>query len=99
MKLSKSLLPVSELKHNANKVVNELKGTLVITQNGKAKAVLQDIETYENTQEALALLKVMELGRRQVKAGKVKEMQATFDELDRKIKRFKEKVGSEDGDL
>ncbi|NIR48542.1 type II toxin-antitoxin system Phd/YefM family antitoxin [candidate division KSB1 bacterium] len=99
MKLSKSLLPVSELRHNANKVVNELKGTLVITQNGKAKAVLQDVETYEQTQEALALLKVMELGRRQVKAGKVKEMEAAFGELGRKIKVYKEKAESKDNDL
>ena len=63
MKLSKSLLPISELKHNANKVVNELKGTIIITQNGKAKAVLQDNETYERTHDALALLKVVELGK------------------------------------
>lgn len=81
MKLSESLLPVSELKHNANKVVNGLNGTIVITQNGKAKAVLQDIETYEKTQEALALLKVMELGKRQVKDGKVKPLDDAFDEL------------------
>jgi prevent-host-death family protein len=99
MKLSKSLLPVSELKHNANKVVSELKGTLVITHNGKAKAVLQDIETYERTEEALTLLKVLELGRRQVKEGRVKEIRAAFDELDLKIKRFKEKTGKKNDDL
>jgi len=99
MKLSKSLLPVSDLNHNVNKVVNKLKGTLVITQNGKAKAVLQDIETYEKIQEALALLKVMELGRRQVKAGKVKESNTVFEELDRKIKQFKKKTGRKDGGL
>lgn len=93
MKLSKSLLPVSELKHNANKVVNELQGTIIITQNGKAKAVLQDVETYEKTQEALALLKVVELGRRQVKEGKTKPLDSAFDELDLKIKHLKEKIG------
>ncbi len=94
MKLSKSLLPISELKHNANKVVNELKGTIIITQNGKAKAVLQDIETYEKTHDALALLKVVELGKRQVKEGKFKEAEVAFDELDLKIKRFKERIGA-----
>ncbi|HEX9652308.1 MAG TPA: type II toxin-antitoxin system Phd/YefM family antitoxin [bacterium] len=89
MKLSKSLLPVSELKQNANKVVNELKGTIVITHNGKAKAVLQDISTYERTQEALALLKVMELGRRQVREGKIKPIKTVFEELNLKIARTK----------
>ncbi|MFQ6112942.1 MAG: hypothetical protein ACE5NG_02505 [bacterium] len=50
MKLSKSLLYVSRPRHNANKVVNELKETLVITQNDKTRAVLRDIEAYEKTQ-------------------------------------------------
>ncbi len=95
MKLSKSLLPVSKLKQNANKVVNELKGTIVITHNGKAKAVLQDIVTYEKTQEAMALLKVMELGRRQVREGKTKPIKTAFEELDIKIARLKEKVEEE----
>ena len=85
MKLSESLLPVSELKHNANKVVNELNGTIVVTQNGRAKAVLQDIKTYEKTQEALALLKLLELGRKQVRAGKAKPIDAAFVELDQRI--------------
>lgn len=38
-----------------------------------------------------ALLKLIQLGRRQAKTLKVKEMQANFDERDRKAKRFKEK--------
>ncbi len=55
------------------------------------KAVPPDIGAYERTREALALLRVVELRRRQVTEGKVKEMPAVFRELDMKIKRFKEK--------
>ena len=44
---------------------------LVITQNGEAKAVLQDITSYEQTQETLALLKILALGNRQIDEGKV----------------------------
>ena len=44
--------------------------------------------------DALALLKVVQLGKRQVKEGKFKEAKVAFDELDLKIKRFKEKSGS-----
>jgi len=42
---------------------------LVITQNGEAKVVLQDIESYEQTQETMALLKILALGSRQIEAG------------------------------
>lgn len=45
---------------------------LVITQNGEAKAVLQDVGSYEETQETLALLKILALGTQQVAQGKVK---------------------------
>jgi PHD/YefM family antitoxin component YafN of YafNO toxin-antitoxin module len=45
---------------------------LVITQNGEAKAVLQDIASYEETRETLALLKILALSNQYVAAGKVK---------------------------
>jgi PHD/YefM family antitoxin component YafN of YafNO toxin-antitoxin module len=44
---------------------------LVITQNGEAKVVIQDIKSYEQTQEAIALLKILALGNRQIEEGKV----------------------------
>jgi len=44
---------------------------LVITQNGEAKAVMQDIESYEQTQETMALLKILALGTRQIEESKV----------------------------
>ncbi|MCP2500253.1 MAG: type II toxin-antitoxin system Phd/YefM family antitoxin [Deltaproteobacteria bacterium] len=44
---------------------------LIITQNGEAKVVLQDIESYEQTQETMALLKILALGNRQIEAGSV----------------------------
>lgn len=45
---------------------------LVITQNGEAKAVLQDVASFEETQETLALPKVLALGNQDLEAGKVK---------------------------
>ena len=44
---------------------------LIITQNGEAKAVLQDLASYEETQETLALLKLLALGQQDVEAGRV----------------------------
>ena len=45
---------------------------LVSTQNGEAKAVIQDVASYDETQATLALLKVLELGNQEVEAGKTK---------------------------
>lgn len=74
MKLSSRIKPISYLKAHAAEIVRNLPGQaepLVITQNGEAKVVVQDIESYEQTQETLALLKILALGTRQVEEGKV----------------------------
>ena len=67
MKLSSQIKPISYLKAHAAEIVrklNEHREPLVITQNGEAKVVIQDIESYEQTQETMALLKILALGTR-----------------------------------
>ncbi len=52
MKLSSQIKPISYLKARAAEIVLGLKKQaepMVITQNGEAKAVIQDIESYEQT--------------------------------------------------
>ena len=74
MKLSVQIKPISYLKAHAAEIVRNLgeqREPLIITQNGEAKVVLQDIETYEQTQETMALLKILALGTRQIEEGKV----------------------------
>jgi len=70
---SSRIKPISYVKANAAELVRELARTrepLVITQNGEATAVMQDVASYEATQETLALLKILALGRRQIEEGK-----------------------------
>ena len=74
MKLSSQIKPISYLKSHAAEIVRTLgdRGEpLIITQSGEAKAVLQDIDTYEQMQETVALLKILALGTRQIEAGQV----------------------------
>lgn len=74
MKFSTQIKSISYLKANAAEVVRRLaeeRTPLVITQNGEAKVVMQDVATYEQTQEVMALLKILALGSRQVDEGRV----------------------------
>jgi len=74
VKYSTQIKPISYLKANAAEIVRELaeqRRPLVITQNGEAKAVIQDVVSYEQTQETMALLKILALGNRQIEEGKV----------------------------
>ena len=74
MRYSTQVKPISYLKANAAQVLTDLaeqREPLVITQNGEAKAVLQDVASYEQTQETLALLKVLALGNEDFQAGRL----------------------------
>ncbi|MFT4178610.1 MAG: type II toxin-antitoxin system Phd/YefM family antitoxin [Thermomonas sp.] len=75
MRYSSQIKPISYIKANAAEVLAQLaeqREPLVITQNGEAKAVLQDVASFEETQETLALLKLLALGHQDVAAGKLK---------------------------
>lgn len=75
MRYSFQVKPISHLKANAAEVLADLtehREPMLITQNGEAKAVLQDVASFEETQETLALLKILALGNQDVAAGKLK---------------------------
>ena len=74
MKYSSQIKPISYLKANAAEVMRQLskqRQPLVITQNGEARAVIQDVVSYEETQDMLVLLKILALGNKQIEDGKV----------------------------
>ena len=84
MRYSSQVKPISYFKANAAEVLAELtvqRQPMVITQNGEAKAVLQDVASFEETQETLALLKILALGNQDVTAGKVKPVAAVVGRL------------------
>jgi prevent-host-death family protein len=73
MGLASQIKSISYLKANAAEVLNQLVETgepMIITQDGEAKAVIQDIASYEKTQETLALLKILALGQKYIEAGR-----------------------------
>lgn len=75
MRYSTQVKPISYLKAHAAEVLAtlaEAREPIVITQNGEAKAVLQDVASYEETQETLALLKILALGNAEIEAGRVR---------------------------
>lgn len=74
MRLYSRIKPISYLKSHAAEIVQSVSETrepLIITQNGEAKAVIQDIDSYEQSQETLALLKILALGSRQIDTGRL----------------------------
>lgn len=90
MKLASQIKPISYLKAHAAEVVrqlNEQKQPMIITQNGEAKIVVQDIESYELTEETLALLKILALGDREIEQGKMTSAESAIRHVRQRRKR------------
>ncbi len=92
MKYSESIKPISYLKAHASKLIKDVANnqrTLVITHNGEAKVVLQDVKVFEKTQESIALLKILALSGKEIKLGKYKPLQTSVKNMKTKINKFK----------
>ncbi len=89
MKIYGQVKPISYLKARAPEVLRgleEQKIPVVITLRGEAKAILQDVATYEETQETLALLKILALTNKGVEAGKVRPANEAFARIRKRVK-------------
>lgn len=74
MRYSNQIKPISYLKAHAAEVLMDLadkREPMIITQNGEAKAVIQDVASYERTQDTLTMLKILALGEQDIAAGRV----------------------------
>lgn len=54
---------------------------MIITVNGEAKAILQDLGEYECHRETTALLKLLAMSRREVEAGRLHDAKPVFAEI------------------
>jgi prevent-host-death family protein len=84
MHYSAHVKPISYLKANAAEVLLQLsqqRQPIVITQNGEAKAVIQDVVSYEETQDTLLLLKILAIGNHEIEQGYVKPVTKVVERL------------------
>lgn len=89
MLLQNSVKPISYVKAHAADIIREMADNrlpIIITQNGEAKAVLQDIASYEEIQESLALLKILAMGQKDVEEGRMEPVEKVFADLREEIR-------------
>jgi len=85
VRYSAQVRPISYVKAHAADLLTDLADggePVVITQNGEARAVLQDVHAYERTQETMAMLKLLALGMRDVEAGRVRLAEDVIADLE-----------------
>lgn len=88
MNLATDIKPISYLKAktaDALLYVNESHRPLIITQNGEAKAVIQDIESYQNMKNAISLLKLLAEGEKEIQSGDFVSQDSFFEKMEQKL--------------
>jgi len=88
MKLSESVKPISYLKAHASEIIRDLsegQKTIVITHNGEAKAVLQDLSSYEQMKDTLAMLKMLAQSTKSRVEGRYKPAGRAFGDIRKKL--------------
>ena len=74
MNYVEAIEPVTTLKSKSAELVRRARDSgqpIIITQNGKATAVLQDVESYQRQRQALLLLRYLARGDRDYRQGKL----------------------------
>lgn len=88
MNLTEDIQPVTYLKGNAAHLlhqVNETRRPVIITQNGLARAVLQDTASYESMRNAIAMLKLMVQGENDIRTGRVSGQEEVFTRIEARL--------------
>jgi prevent-host-death family protein len=84
-----NIIPITDLRQDATSVIKRVtasKEPLVITQRGRAAAVMVSMETYEHSQHELELLRLLARGEREIEAGKGYDLNAVLAEADSLLK-------------
>ncbi len=90
MSLARQIKPISYLEASTADAVRTVRETgepLFITQNGEAKIVVQDIRSYQETQETLAILKILALGEAEINRGEIIPLSKTIEAIRQKLGR------------
>lgn len=80
-----NIVPITDLRQDATAIVKrvaKLREPLIITQRGRAAAVLVSIEEYEHSQHELELLRLLARGEKEIKAGKGHDLDTVLSEAD-----------------
>jgi prevent-host-death family protein len=84
MRYSTQIKPISYVKSHAAELLDRIaeeREPIIITQNGEARAVLVDVRSYEESQQTLALLKVLALADKEIDAGETKSIEDVLTEF------------------
>ena len=89
MKLAGQIKSVSTFKANAAEMIDDITETgnpVILTVNGEARVIVQDIQSYEDTQNTLAMMQILAMSEESVRQGKVYPVKEAMARIRERIK-------------
>ena len=93
--MSDEIVSLSQFKATATAMIKKIRKTgdhVILTQNGTATAVIQDMETFENNKKALIMLKLMVQGESDIRQGHLLDQKTVFRDIRNKLQGCNEKI-------
>lgn len=87
--MGESVISLSQFKATASQLLTELERShrpIILTQNGAASAVVQDLESYNKTKDALVMLKLLAQGEADIQHGRFVEQHTFFENVKQRLK-------------
>jgi prevent-host-death family protein len=87
-----NIIPITDLRQDATSIIKRVTASrepLVITQRGRAAAVMVSMEAYEHSQHELGLLRLLARGEKEIEAGKGYNLDAVLAEADSLLEEMK----------
>jgi prevent-host-death family protein len=83
------MVPVTDLRQDATSILKKAttsRQPIIITQRGRAAAVLVSVEAYEHSQHEREILRLLARGEMEIKAGKGHDLASVLAEADELLK-------------
>ncbi len=80
-----NIVPITDLRQDATAIVKRVaksREPLIITQRGRAAAVMVSVEDYEHSRHELELLRLLAKGEKEIEKGKGYDLDTVLAEAD-----------------
>jgi len=87
-----NIIPITDLRQNATAIVKQVTASgepLVITQRGRAAAVMVSMEAYKHSQHEVEILRLLACGEKEIEADKGVDLEVVLAEADSFLKKTK----------
>lgn len=86
-----NIVPITDLRQDATAIVKrvtKMRKPLIITQRGRAAAVMVSIEEYEHSRHEIELLRLLAQGEKEIEAGKGYDLDVVLSEADNLLREW-----------